>query len=173
MLASSVNDHGLEPRSCQIKDYQIGTSICCIFANHTSFRSKSKDWLARNEWSDKLPADSCFIGLVLYTSTWACCSSIFRYHYHLIECNLFSPLYSWKLELNLLIHHNYISKNTHLAWSSSFSSSRYMSSLTDLVPSERCLNQCVRVHWYRKKTHIQYSLQDILNTVVPNELSLV
>ena len=55
MLASSVVDHVLEPRSGQTKDYKIG--ICCFSANHTALRSKSKDWLARNqnnvsEWSD-------------------------------------------------------------------------------------------------------------------------
>ena len=55
MLASSVVDHVLEPQSGQTKDYKIG--ICCFSANHTALRSKSKDWLARNqnnvsEWSD-------------------------------------------------------------------------------------------------------------------------
>jgi hypothetical protein len=50
-----VVDRGFEPRSGQTKDYQIG--ICCFSAKHASLRSKSKDWLARNqdnvsEWSD-------------------------------------------------------------------------------------------------------------------------
>ena len=44
-----------EPRSGQTKDYKIG--ICCFFAKHAALRSKSKDWLARNqnnvsEWGD-------------------------------------------------------------------------------------------------------------------------
>jgi hypothetical protein len=34
VLASSVVDRGLEPRSNQSKDYEIG--ICCLFAKHAS-----------------------------------------------------------------------------------------------------------------------------------------
>jgi hypothetical protein len=39
----------------QTKDYEIG--ICCFSAKHAALRSKSKDWLARNqnnvsEWSN-------------------------------------------------------------------------------------------------------------------------
>jgi hypothetical protein len=45
---------GFEPRSGQPKDYKIG--ICCFSAKRAALRSKSKDWLARNqnnvsEWS--------------------------------------------------------------------------------------------------------------------------
>ena len=55
VLASSAVDRGLEPRSGQTKDYEIG--ICCFSAKHAALRRKSKDWLARNqinvsEWSD-------------------------------------------------------------------------------------------------------------------------
>jgi len=56
LLASSVVDLVFErPRSGQTKDYEIG--ICCFSAKHAALRSKSKDWLARNqnnasEWSD-------------------------------------------------------------------------------------------------------------------------
>ena len=55
VLVSSAVDRGIDPRSCQTKDYKIG--ICCFSAKHTALRSKSKDWLARNhnnvsEWSD-------------------------------------------------------------------------------------------------------------------------
>jgi hypothetical protein len=55
MLASSALVSGFEPLSGQTKDYEIG--ICCFFAQHADFRSKSKDWLARNqdnvsEWSE-------------------------------------------------------------------------------------------------------------------------
>ena len=55
VLASSVVDHGFEPRSGQTKDYKIG--ICCFSAKHAALRRKSKDWLARNqdnvsEWGD-------------------------------------------------------------------------------------------------------------------------
>ena len=46
---------GFELRSGQTKDFKIG--ICCFFAEHAALRSKSKDWLARDqnnvsEWSD-------------------------------------------------------------------------------------------------------------------------
>jgi hypothetical protein len=55
VLASSAVDRGLEPRSGQTKDYEIG--ICCFYAKHAALRRKSRDWLARNqynvsEWSD-------------------------------------------------------------------------------------------------------------------------
>jgi hypothetical protein len=51
----SVVDRGFEPRSGQTNDYAIG--ICCFSAKHAALRSRSKDWLARNqdnvsEWSD-------------------------------------------------------------------------------------------------------------------------
>ena len=57
MLASSVVDHGFEPRSGHTKDYKIG--YCCFSTKHAALRRKSKDWLARNqnnvyEWSDML-----------------------------------------------------------------------------------------------------------------------
>ena len=55
VLASSVEDRGLEPRAGKTKDYKIG--ICCFSAKHAALRRKSKDWLARNqnnvsEWSN-------------------------------------------------------------------------------------------------------------------------
>jgi len=55
VLTSSVVDRGLEPRTDQTKYYRIG--ICCFPDNHILLRSKSKDWLTRNqgnlsEWID-------------------------------------------------------------------------------------------------------------------------
>jgi hypothetical protein len=55
VLASSAVDHGFKPLSGQTKDYKIG--ICYLSAKHAALRSKSKDWLARNqnnvsEWGD-------------------------------------------------------------------------------------------------------------------------
>jgi hypothetical protein len=47
VLASSVVDRELEPRSGQTKDYKIGH--CCLSAEHAALRRKSKDWLARNQ----------------------------------------------------------------------------------------------------------------------------
>ena len=64
MLISSAEDRGIDPRSGQTKDFKIG--ICCFSAKHAALRSKSKDWLARNqdnvsEWSNMFHADCCFI----------------------------------------------------------------------------------------------------------------
>ena len=55
VLTSSAVVRGFELRSGQTKDYKIG--ICCFSAKHAALRSKSKDWLARNqnnvsEWSN-------------------------------------------------------------------------------------------------------------------------
>jgi hypothetical protein len=55
VLVSNAVDRGFRARSGQTKDYKIG--ICCFSAKHAALRSKSKDWLARNqnnvsEWSD-------------------------------------------------------------------------------------------------------------------------
>ena len=55
VLASSAIYCGFEPRSGQTKEQTIG--ICCFSAKHAALRSKSKDWLARNQnnvsqWSD-------------------------------------------------------------------------------------------------------------------------
>jgi hypothetical protein len=55
VFASSAVDRGFEPWSDQTKDYKIG--ICCFSAKHIALRSKSKDWLVRNQnnvskWSD-------------------------------------------------------------------------------------------------------------------------
>ena len=55
LLTSSAVYRGFEPRLDQIKDYKTG--ICCFPAKHTALRSRSKDWLARNQndvskWSD-------------------------------------------------------------------------------------------------------------------------
>ena len=55
VLASSAVDRRFKPRSGQTKDYKLG--ICYFSAKHASLRSKSKDWLARNqnnvsEWGD-------------------------------------------------------------------------------------------------------------------------
>ena len=49
--ASSVIDRGFEPRSGQIKDYEIG--MCCFSSKHAALRRKSKGWLARNQ--DNVP----------------------------------------------------------------------------------------------------------------------
>ena len=40
-------EHWFKPSSGQPKDYEI--VICSFFAKHSAIRSKSKDWLARNQ----------------------------------------------------------------------------------------------------------------------------
>jgi len=55
VLPSSAVDRGFEHRSHQTNDYETG--ICCFSAKHAALRSKSNDWLARNqnnvsEWSN-------------------------------------------------------------------------------------------------------------------------
>ena len=55
VFVSKAVGRGFEPRSGLAKDYKIG--MCCFSAKHVALRSKSKDWLARNqnnvsEWSD-------------------------------------------------------------------------------------------------------------------------
>ena len=47
VLVSSVVDHVFEPQSGQPKDYEIG--ICCFSAKYAALRSKSSNWLARNQ----------------------------------------------------------------------------------------------------------------------------
>jgi hypothetical protein len=47
VLTSSAVDRGFECQSGQTKDYKI--SICCFSAKQAALRSKSKDWLARNQ----------------------------------------------------------------------------------------------------------------------------
>jgi len=56
MLASSLVYQGFVPQSGQTKDYEIG--MCCFSAiKHAALRTKSKEWLARNQdyvsnWGD-------------------------------------------------------------------------------------------------------------------------
>ena len=55
VLALSAVNCWFEPRSAQIKDYEI--DICCFSAKLVALRRKSTDWLARNknnvsEWCD-------------------------------------------------------------------------------------------------------------------------
>ena len=89
VFAASVVDRGFEPRSDQTKDYDSG--IFCFSAKHTALRSKSKDWLARNqnnvyEWSDMSTRGLLF----QWASTMQIQLSVFGLeqsgpHYHLIE----------------------------------------------------------------------------------------
>ena len=49
VLASSSVDRKFKPWSGQSKDYKIG--ICCFSTKHVVLRSKSKDWLAQNQYN--------------------------------------------------------------------------------------------------------------------------
>ncbi len=46
-LASTVVDHGFEPRSGQTNDCEIG--MCCFSAKHAELWRMSKDWSAGNQ----------------------------------------------------------------------------------------------------------------------------
>ena len=66
--ASCAVDLEFEPRSAQIKDYDIG--ICYLSAKNTSLRGQNKDCLAKNDTNVSecriyLPADCCFTALAL------------------------------------------------------------------------------------------------------------
>ena len=99
--ASCVVDCRFEPWSGQTKDYKI--CICCFSAKHAAFRSKSKNWLVRNqdnvsEWGDiSLSVDCCF--------------SEYRVDLTIIslKINLFSP---YTYYLNKEIHQRYPLKIT-------------------------------------------------------------
>ena len=100
MFASSVEDRGFESRSGQTKDYKIG--ICCFSAKHAVLRRKCKHCLIRNqdnvsEWSDM----SIWWMLFLWASTIKIHFDLVvvqsRHHHRLIEYNMLSPLYSWKI----------------------------------------------------------------------------
>ena len=67
VLASSVVDRGFEPRSGQIKDYKNG--ICCFSAKHAALRSKSKDWVARNQNNVSECSDMSTGGLLFQWAT--------------------------------------------------------------------------------------------------------
>ena len=47
VFTSSVVDRGFKPWLGHTKDYKI--DICCFSAKYAALRSKSKDWLARNQ----------------------------------------------------------------------------------------------------------------------------
>ena len=71
MLASSAVDCGFEPWSGQTNNYKTG--ISCFSNKHTELKSKSRDWLARNQVTcvrcpstvTCLSADFCFSELAL------------------------------------------------------------------------------------------------------------
>ena len=47
VLTSSAVDRGFEPRTGQIKDYEI--SMRCFSAEHAALRKNNKDWLTQNQ----------------------------------------------------------------------------------------------------------------------------
>ena len=94
MLTSSVVDRGFKPRSGQTKDYKI--SICCFTAKQAVLRSKSKDWLARNnvsEWSDMSTVVSVSqLYCHIVSSVVRKAFSLLRFMLWLIDCWCLMPL---------------------------------------------------------------------------------
>jgi hypothetical protein len=77
------------------KTYKI--CICCFSANYAAFRSKSKNWLTRNqnnisEWSFRL----LFQRVALLQSCSVYCLVQSEISIVSSKCKLFSPWYSWK-----------------------------------------------------------------------------
>ena len=113
VFASSVVDHGFEPRSGQTNDYKIG--ICCFSAKHAALRRQNKDWSVRNqnasnvsEWSDMSTHGLLFQSVNTINIK---LSVLAQNKADLIivslKFKLFSPWYSWKIaELALKNNHS-------------------------------------------------------------------
>jgi hypothetical protein len=96
VLALSAVDRGFEPSSDQAKDFKIG--ICCFSTKHAVLRCNSMS-IAQNR-------DNVRVERHVYSRTVALVSQHntnltkhvglvqCAHHYHLMECNLFSPLCS-------------------------------------------------------------------------------
>ena len=91
VLYSSVVDHGFEHESGQTKDHDIG--ICCFSTKHAASKRKSKDWLARNQ--DNVSSGTTCLPYKDQTKRVGLEQS--GPPHHLIEINLFSSWYSWKI----------------------------------------------------------------------------
>ena len=111
VLASSAVYRGFEPRSGQTKDYKIG--ICCFSTKHAALRSKSKEWLARDQNNVSEWSDMSVHGLLFrWATTIRVQLSVLVYNKaNLIiislNINLFSPCYCWKnAELALNNNHS-------------------------------------------------------------------
>ena len=88
MLFRSAIDRGLKPHWNQTKDYNI--CISRFYAKSIVLRSEIKDWRNWNqvnmsEWSQHYKDPTKRVGLIQS-----------RLLYHIIECNVLSPWYSWK-----------------------------------------------------------------------------
>ena len=71
VLVPVAVEFGFESRSGQTKDYKIG--ICCFSSKHAALRSKSKDWLVRNQNNVSEWNNMSIRGLLFYrTSTVHC-----------------------------------------------------------------------------------------------------
>ena len=110
VLASSVVDHGFEPRSGQTKNYKIG--ICCFSGKHAAFRRKSKDWLTRNqnnvsEWSD---ISTRVLFLFCLSSSCILCALCCQFLWIVHLTRLIVKL----LVLYTILHHGYHSIFVHL-----------------------------------------------------------
>jgi hypothetical protein len=99
---SSAVDRGFEPRPGLTKDNKIG--MCCFSAKHVAIRSKSKDWMARNQNNVSMWSDMSIRGLLFQ---WASTikiqlSMLVKNKADLIiislKINLFSPWYTMQLK---------------------------------------------------------------------------
>ena len=111
VLASRVVDRGFEYQSGLTKNYTIG--ICCFSAKYAALRSKSKDWLARNQNNVSGWSDMSNRGLLFrWASTIQIQLSVLVYYKAdliiiSLKMNLFSPWYNWKIaELTLNNNHS-------------------------------------------------------------------
>ena len=107
VLASSVLDHGFQPRSAITKEYKIG--ICCFSAKHTALGSKSKNWLAQTpnnvfKWSNMSTCGQLF----QWASTLKIQLRVYKVDIIIIwsKYKLFSPWYSCKIA-HLVLNNNH------------------------------------------------------------------
>jgi hypothetical protein len=60
VLVSDAKSRGFEPGSSQTKYMCYDIGICCLSTNNTALRSKSKDYLARNQNNVSERMNTCF-----------------------------------------------------------------------------------------------------------------
>lgn len=104
VLALNAADCWFDLGSSRTKNNNIG--ICCFSAQHVALRRTIKEWLSRTQnnvpdWRDI----STRVLLIQWSgiARWLVQSG---HHYHLIDCNLSSPSYTWKID-HVGLHNNH------------------------------------------------------------------
>ena len=94
VLVLVVVERGFEPRSVNTKTIKF-VFVASTLSTHPFKRRNNKDWLAWNRDNMSVWSDMSTIGLftALKNPTKRVGLVQCGYHYHLIECNLFSPCY--------------------------------------------------------------------------------